>query len=212
MNLKGFNLYNQLWLNHKIKKPIVIFIGGYCGTGKSTFAKEVKNNLTESIVIPTGIIRSISMSFIKTNLINLHTYDLYQLTRDPKNIFKLYKKQVKLLYQPLKHIADFAQTEMQNYIIEGNHVFPDFFKKFKEDNYISVFFKCSDEIQFIKNLSGDNHPRMLNQDQITTAKMLNQKTIDEIIENHKEMFEYYEIEKAIKFIDSEITKKITLLI
>ena len=38
------------------------------------------------------------------------------------------------------------------------------------------------------------------------------KTIDEIIENHKEMFEYYEIEKAIKFIDSEITKKITLLI
>ena len=205
--MDSFQIFNQLWAEKKIKTPLFIFIGGYCGTGKSTLAKALQSKISESIIVPTGIVRATCKPFLKDmgEIYGCHTFGLYKFSQNDQELFSNYKKQSTILHEPVKELCEFAKSEMQNIIIDGNHVFPELVDFIDTKWKIDVYMKTTDEDQLIKNMTDITHPRILNETQIITAKKLHQMTVDNI-EGKRSLFEYNQPDLAIDYIEKQLGK------
>ena len=205
--MDSFQIFNQLWAEKKIKIPLFIFIGGYCGTGKSTLAKALQLKISESTIVPTGIVRATCKPFLKDmgEVYGCHTFGLYKFSQNDQELFSNYKKQSTILQEPIKELCEFVKSEMQNIIIDGNHVFPELVDFIDTKWKIDVYMKTTDEDQLIKNMTDITHPRILNETQIITAKKLHQMTVDNI-EGKRSLFEYNQPDLAIDYIEKQLGK------
>lgn len=210
--MSSFEHYLQLISEKKIQRPLLILIGGYAGTGKSTLAKKVAELLPGLNTIPTGFIRAACKPFIKNEYSGIHTYDLESMApRLGISAEALYHAQGRTLYPSILSIANFLVTERQGAIIEGNHIFPDILDDLKDYDPIIIFMKCSEPEQLIKNMTGETHPRELSQFQRQNAIKLNKFYQEEVEKNNLPVFEYNQTDSALNFVESELAKKLELL-
>jgi 2-phosphoglycerate kinase len=203
--MESFQKFNQLWIQKKIRTPLFVFIGGYCGTGKSTLARALQKKIVESTIVPTGVVRAVCKPFLKNmgDIYTCHTYQLGQFSQNDVELFANYKKQSSILSELIKELCNFAVSEMQNLIIEGNHIFPELVDAIEANLKVDVYMKTSDELQLIKNMTDIAHPRVMNEVELETAKKLHRMTVAEISQS-KNMFEYNQQSLALKYVESEL--------
>jgi 2-phosphoglycerate kinase len=192
-NLAIIEAYNIAWEEGRIKTPLVILIGGYAGTGKSTLALLICNYLRYMNVLPTGVIRSILKVTDQRNpYLNYHTYDFHKLTPtlDPVIIEEAYKTQYTPVAGAIQKIIEFAASEKQHYIIDGNHVFPsNDYTVSDECILIEFYLKVSDENTHRNMIGGPTHNRELNEVQFRTGRILQDSIIQAAAQYRKEIFE-----------------------
>lgn len=208
-----FKLYNQLWNAKKLDRPLVVLIGGYCGAGKSTLAKSIQGLIVESTVIPTGIIRAVCKHppGIKKKIYGCHTYDLYRHSKNDKELAKNYLEQTRILYSSIINLGNFAKSEMQNFIIEGNHIFPELKKTITQAYCVDVYLKATNSTRLIKNMTSITHPRAMDDNQMKTAIKLNGFVIKEI-EKTDPTFEYNQQKQALRHIEKQLSSLISSLV
>lgn len=214
MIYKHIQKYNELWEKSQISLPVVVMIGGYAGTGKSTLAKIISGYLNYLNLIPTGILRSLLKGYISAQdnpALYYHTYDLHQLIpkkftgKAASEITRLFLNQVKPLNRGLINLINFAAREKQHYLIEGNHIFPGLLETNPNVIQIEFYLKVSDPQQHRLMLGGPTHNRALDDEQFQTGRILQDFIINEAESKNKYLYEYNEAEcLALQLIDETL--------
>jgi len=125
----------------KLKKPIIILIGGSTGAGKSTVATTISNRLNISRVVSTDAIREIMRTSISDKLIRPlqgSSYNAYKyLSLPPTGVNPVilgFREQVMAVNVGIEAIIKRSVEEKIDTIVEGAHIVPGFFniKEFYE--------------------------------------------------------------------------------
>lgn len=211
-NYKYIKKYNTAWSSGEIREPVVILIGGYAGTGKTTIANVIKDHIPNVNVLPTGVVRSVVQSFIgiKENpYLYSHTFDLYKFTDTKTNnlpqILNGYFKQVKPVADAINQTIKFVSTEKQHFIFDGNHIFPGLMKPVPGVIFIELYLKVTDEKAHRKMLGGPTHNRLLTDKQFKTGRIIQDYIVSEAKKFTKPVFEYDDsVEKTLNLIDATI--------
>ncbi|MFT6911260.1 MAG: 2-phosphoglycerate kinase [Candidatus Paceibacteria bacterium] len=205
--------YNRLWSEGKITKPIVILIGGYTGTGKSTLAKFISQFFNCINTLPTGIIRTVHKSIAQGKLDHSlydHTYNLHKYTKGRStDVQKMYQKQIAPIAQSINEIVTFACSEKQHWIIEGNHVFPGYMNDVDDVFLFEIYMKVGN-VDIHRNLmSGPTHNRKISDIQFLTARNLHDFTVSEALAHNRISVEYNTSpEEIIKLIDKKLSLQV----
>lgn len=207
MEFKNIEKFNHLWSIGKVSKPIVLAIGGYAGTGKSTTVGTITQHLKYVNLLPTGIIRSIEQKFTKraeNPSMFEHTYNLYKLskTQGDSEIIEQYLHQARPICETINYAINFASTEKQHFAIDGNHILPKFLINNSDVILIEFYLKVSNPNIHKMMLEGPTHNRTLNAKQFATARVLHDYLISEAVSSKKIIFEFDEAPyKAIELVD-----------
>lgn len=209
--MNNFDRYNKLLQENLLKEPINILIGGYIGTGKSTFATQIHKLLPYANILPTGIIRSVLQSVADRKAFEelfYHTFDLHKIhPKENKYVSseKGYKTQSELVMNAIDKILQFSKSEGQQFIIEGNHIFPD---KTDLSNVIVIYFKTSDLKKYYELISGPTHLRNFNDTQLTIINHLQSFVIEYAKSRNFPVFEYNESNHALEYVNKELGEKL----
>ena len=135
----------------KLKKPIIILLGGSTGAGKSTVATMISNRLNISRVVSTDAIREIMRTSISDKLIRPlqgSSYSAYKyLSLVPAGVDPVilgFREQVMAVNVGIEAIISRSVEEKIDTIVEGAHIVPGFFKikefydKALIENYIII--------------------------------------------------------------------------
>jgi len=135
----------------KLKKPLIILIGGSTGAGKSTVATMISNRLNISRVVSTDAIREIMRTSISDKLIRPlqgSSYNAYKyLSLVPTGVDPVilgFREQVMAVNVGIEAIISRSVEEKIDTIVEGAHIVPGFFKikefydKALIENYIII--------------------------------------------------------------------------
>jgi 2-phosphoglycerate kinase len=210
-----FEKYNNAWSEGKIKKPLIVLIGGYCGTGKSTFAALLASKIQHTNVLTTGIPRAIYQSLFDReskpelygHTYHLFTQDAYKDIPFEKAVVTSYLDQVHIVQSGIKNIVTFANTEGAQYIIEGTHVIPEFADEYKDEpNVISVFLKASDSKSLIKNMDAETHRRNLSEEEKNAAIILHDYNVQEAQKYNLPLFTFDETESALSYVEERLER------
>jgi len=119
----------------KLKKPLIILIGGSTGAGKSTVATMISNRLNISRVVSTDAIREIMRTSISDKLIRPlrgSSYNAYKyLSLVPTGVDPVilgFREQVLAVNVGIEAIIRRSVEEKIDTIVEGAHIVPGFFK------------------------------------------------------------------------------------
>jgi 2-phosphoglycerate kinase len=119
----------------KLKKPLIILIGGSTGAGKSTVATMISNRLNISRVVSTDAIREIMRTSISDKLIRPlqgSSYNAYKyLSLVPTGVDPVilgFREQVMAVNVGIEAIISRSVEEKIDTIVEGAHIVPGFFK------------------------------------------------------------------------------------
>ena len=192
------NLYNDLWMKGVVTEPIVICIGGYAGTGKSTVAKAIQQHLNHTNLLPTGIIRSVEQKFIDQYAnpsMFEHTYNLHKLCCDEGSEDEIWSKfldQAEPINTTINIILQFISSEKQHFILDGNHILPDRIKDRSDIIYLEVYNQVTDSETHRIMLGGASHNRTLDEKQFKTARLLHTKIVEEARQKKACIFEFSE--------------------
>jgi len=213
MEISNIKRFNELWQRGEFTLPIVILIGGAAGTGKSTLADKLKNEIAACNVLGTPIIRTLLKMFIpysKNYSLYKHTFDL--LPSREKNI-----KSIKLLNEnfreqsiPVNNVINeyikFIISEKQNHIIEGSNIIPcEERREFKDVILIEFYMYIDSEEVHKIAFTGPTHNREINKSRFSNLRLLQKFVLEEAHRAGKQVFEMNEsYEKILKFIDFEI--------
>lgn len=198
IEFKNISLYNDLWEKGIITEPVVICIGGYAGTGKSTVAAAIQQHLNYTNLLPTGIIRSVEQKFTnRTHTPSMfeHTYNLYKLCSDENSeqeIWTKFLEQAEPISATINIVLKFISTEKQHFILDGNHILPNRIKDRNDLIYLEVYNQVSEPEAHRIMLGGASHNRTLNQKQFETARILHSKIIEEVRQKNGYLFEFSE--------------------
>ena len=206
--------YNQLWEKSQLCWPVFIMIGGYAGTGKSTLAQIISRYLNYLNLIPTGILRALVKDYISAQdnpALYYHTYDLHKLIppkfsgKADREVTRLFLNQVKPLALGLTNLINFAASEKQLYLIEGNHIFPGFLPQNEQVIQIEFYLKVSEPHQHRLMLGGPTHNRVLDDEQFQTGRILHDLIVNEAESQNKYVYEYNQAEGlALGLIDQTL--------
>jgi 2-phosphoglycerate kinase len=135
----------------KLKKPLIILLGGSTGAGKSTVATMISNRLNISRVVSTDAIREIMRTSISDKLIRPlqgSSYSAYKyLSLVPTGVDPVilgFREQVLAVNVGIEAIIRRSVEEKIDTIVEGAHIVPGFFKikefynKALIENYIII--------------------------------------------------------------------------
>jgi len=135
----------------KLKKPLIILIGGSTGAGKSTVATNISNRLNISRIVSTDAIREIMRTSISDKLIRPlqgSSYNAYKyLSLVPTGVDPVilgFREQVMAVNVGIEAIISRSVEEKIDTIVEGAHIVPgffkikDFYKKAIIENYIII--------------------------------------------------------------------------
>jgi|GEM_PF-2666652 len=211
---KIFAKYNQLWKAGEIAHPLCIMVGGNIGTGKSTLANQLLENLSYCNLLPTGIVRSILQSMDLASIfpeLYGHSYQLNELIIDPnlseeQKAVNAFEKQLGVVDKAIRRILDFSQSEGQQYILDGNHISPKTAREYADlqPNFIGVFFKTTDTVQYRENVSGPTHQRTLSSGEFMIVRAIHDYIITEAERYQLPVFEYNQQKEAMNYITSRI--------
>lgn len=201
-------LFNQAWTDRKITKPVIILIGGYAGTGKSTLAARLAGRLAYTQTIPTGIFRSIAQSQTsapKNPALFLSTYDLHlPYGTETSAVRRAYVQQCAPVIDIVKSVIGFLGIEKQHLIIEGNHVLP--WEQYADDNcnIIELYMYVEDEDQHYDMLGGPTHNRTLTATQFETGRTIHDILYSEARKRGKPVFACSEMDKAEAYLEQRL--------
>ncbi len=132
----------------KLKKPIIILIGGATGVGKSTIATILANRLNITRVASTDAIREVMRATVSDKVIRAirgSSYNAYQfLTLPPVGVDPVilgFREQVMAVIVGVEAIVKRSIEEKNDIIIEGAHVVPGYMdlKKYESKAIIQEF-------------------------------------------------------------------------
>ncbi len=214
--IDNFLIFNKAWREGKIKKPVIILIGGHIGTGKTTFAEEIKERLPYASLLTTAIIRSILQSLIpETQAPELykHTYDLAQLEDSnlsvEERLIKGYETQAKVIDKGLRKLISFFESEGQLSIVEGNHILPRTTKELsRHNNIISLFFECPDTKIYRQTVSGLTHRRKISPTKFRTIRTLHDYIVREARAQGQAIFKLGDTKAASNYIEKKLIELI----
>lgn len=201
-------LYNQAWEQKKITTPLVVLIGGYAGTGKSTLGKEIVNLVPNLNNFPTGIIRATLRDYITIQdnpYLYHHTYDLHEMGGDVKEHFL---EQCKPIIGAINQSIDFANSEKQMILFDGNHILPGMMNPKKHKNVVEIYLKVSDPTIHREMLSGPTHNRDIAEKQFETARILHEYIVQEAEKFKKPLFEFNQWQDGVLQLIEDTTKGI----
>jgi 2-phosphoglycerate kinase len=208
-----FKYFNDKWVKYEIKYPLVILIGGHIGTGKSTFASLLAEKIKNINIISTGVIRAIYQSLLtreKFPELFYHSYNLYKLIKDhrikkERASLVLFQKQIKIVQSGLNKIIAFAFSEKQHYIIEGNHITPQFTASIKNKfPIIGLFFKVTDESFYRRMVSSPTHLRILDDNTYLITRYIHNFFVKDAKKWQEPIFEYNQIRNAINYVEEKL--------
>lgn len=202
-----FERFNRHLRENKISKPLVILIGGYCGSGKSTIARKLQSLLPNFNIIPTGVIRAVYYETLKKRgkIFSCHTYDLYKYSRSEKELFQNYINQARALFKPIVNLSNFSASEKQNFIVEGNHVLPELRQLIKKVYCFDFYLKEENSVRLIANMQSVTHRRNLNKKQCETAVKLNKFLIEKLTHtDNTKVFNVGEDYKILKYVANQL--------
>lgn len=210
MSATASTIFNKAWAEGSIRKPIIVLIGGYAGTGKSTLAKRFSELIDNAQIIPTGIFRSIAQA--QNNVDNnpalyLSTYDLHvPYGNDNQGIRRAYSEQCVPVTDIIKSVITFLGTEKQHLIIEGNHILP--WEKYYDKNceIIELYLYVNDKDKHMKMLEGPTHNRRVGKLQFETGRYIHDMLYSEAISTQKNVFECSETDKAELYLEQKIAE------
>jgi len=186
MTVNYFEKFNQNREDGNFQTPLVILIGGAIGTGKSTFANQITAKIRHITVVPTGIIRSICQSLLSREdfpELYPHTYELVSKTSDTLDrelTISKFLKQAQIVQKAVEKIVSFSFSESQNYIIEGNHITPEFICSILETfKVIPLFFNVNEIARYKQMISGPTHKRDLSEWQYLQVQVIHDYFVKE---------------------------------
>lgn len=204
--MKSILQYNKDWEEKNITIPLIILIGGYAGTGKSTLAQNIISQIPHLNSFPTGIIRATLRDYISQEdnpFLYSHTYDLYQIEGDVR---KHYLQQCKPIVDAINQAIDFAESEKQMILFDGNHILPGQMNPTNKPNVIEIYLKVSSPNTHMKMLSGPTHNRDISEEQFQTARILHDYIVQRAEEFKKPIFEYDSPrDKIFRIIEDKLT-------
>lgn len=200
-------------MKNKVQKPVVILIGGYAGTGKSTLAKSLSQKNNDIVVLPTGIIRAIlqlQSNGTESELLKTPSYNLATLASKSKrdDAYSLFHKQAQLVSEAIKSTINFMAVERQSIIIEGNHILPDMYYEQPECLVITIFLTVNDSTKHQKMLGGITHDRVFTKKQLATAEFLKHEIDKVIVNEHRQFFDETQHDAAAEYVQDIITRSI----
>lgn len=181
------------WTRDQSLKPVIVLIGGYAGTGKSTLAQQISAVIGGAQIIPTGILRSVIQ--LHANKISqpelfLPSYDMHLLVEDEKtpDVFIGFEAQSQKVIEAVRSITDFMATEKQHLIIEGNHILPTEVYSHSDCLMIELYLGVRDPQLHQKMLGGITHRRDITHHQFDTARQLHDRLISDALASNKIVF------------------------
>lgn len=213
MNSETFQKYNLAWEAGVLQKPLILLIGGYCGTGKSTTASILAKNLGNITILQTGVIRAIYQTIYAQeevpelfeqsySLPLLQKYQSFPIEVASRTAFK---EQLRIVEEGIKKVIRFAEIDGQQFIIEGNHVSADLAHALQsKTNVISFFLKVSDEQQHRTTMNSTTHRREITDVQMKVARILQDQILEDVNKLSLPVFEYNEIELIIGLLNQRL--------
>lgn len=208
--------FNRLWLEKRIRTPLVVFIGGYAGVGKSTVAEQIAKRVKFMSFYPTGFARASAQAFTskkKNPALYMNTFRLHEFIDNDvsesgfrKECVNLFKMQRNSVVAVLKNCINFIAAEHQNTIIDGNHVCPDLCDALEKNNpgilSFEFYMKVSNPEEHYKMLQGPTHSRVLTEEDFRNARVLHDFLVKEAESKGKDVYEYnVAVEKILKGLD-----------
>lgn len=128
--------YAELLAIKKLKRPIIILIGGTTGVGKSTIAVEVAHRLGITRVVSTDSIREVMRTILSKDLMPTlyeSTYLAYKGLRFPypalsDPLIVGFREQVSVVAVGVQAVIDRSVREAAHLVVEGIHVVPGYVK------------------------------------------------------------------------------------
>jgi 2-phosphoglycerate kinase len=208
--------FNRLWEKGEITTPLLILIGGYAGTGKSTLVDNIDKRIRHLYVAPTGNIRAILRMFISESdnpALYKPTYDLDSLPTDSpseKPEIANFILQVKPIADCISQIAKFIAVERQNHIIDGNHVLPWMIQIPEGVISIVIMSQVSNEATHRKMIGGPSHNRTLTEEQFQTGRRIQEFIVQQARQHGIDVFEYYElVDRSLEKINAVLKEVIS---
>lgn len=214
---KNIEKFNRLWREKRLRTPLLVFIGGYAGVGKSTVANVVAKNVAHVSFYPTGFARASAQTYIKKKdnpALYMNTFRLHEFidknaskSELKRECVKLFKKQRESVILVLNNCVKFIASEHQNTIVDGNHVCPELVDKVNKNNpgviIYEFYLKVSDPVTHFKMMQGPTHSRVLTDEDFENARILHDFLVKEAIDNNKDVYEYnVSPEKILSGLDS----------
>lgn len=128
--------YAELLAIKKLKRPIIILLGGTTGVGKSTIAVEVAHRLAITRVVSTDSIREVMRTILSKDLMPTlyeSTYLAYRGLRFPypalvDPLIVGFREQVSVVAVGVQAVIDRSVREASHLVVEGIHVVPGYIK------------------------------------------------------------------------------------
>ena len=200
--------YNEMWSKGGVDRPLVILIGGYAGTGKSTLAKQLASHFPHSTILQTAVLRSLmrlSISKESNPFLHVHTYELSDVDVGKRQIplIEKYETQVQPVTAFINELINFAGTEKQQRIIEGAQILPRLLHPSSFVISTEMYLKVSDVERHKRTIAGPTHNRTLTPEQFTDGRMIHDHIVEQAQSMGKEVYEIDEAyDKAMAHIDS----------
>lgn len=208
-NLPHIERYMRLWEQGVINEPLLILIGGYAGTGKSTLARQLAGVFTHSEVLCTPLIRSVLRStpaHKNDAYLEHHTYNL-DLVDKNIDIVSAYLKQVEPIADAIHSFLNFCASEKQMWIIEGNHVLPGLYKEPSKAILIEAYLKLDDVTVHRKMMGGPTHNRSLTGAEFSNGRQIHNYIVSAVQAHEKQLYEYDEaFRRLLRHIDETLAK------
>lgn len=128
--------YAELLAIKKLKRPIIILLGGTTGVGKSTIAVEVAHRLAITRIVSTDSIREVMRTILSKDLMPTlyeSTYVAYRGLRFPypslvDPLIVGFREQVSIVAVGVQAVIDRSVREASHLVVEGIHVVPGYVK------------------------------------------------------------------------------------
>lgn len=211
---RNIERFNQLWSEKLIVTPLVIMVGGYAGTGKSTLVEYLKKHVNYLSSFATGFARAAAQTFItreQNPALYESTFKLHELCDDPNEktqIWKRFIEQRTPIENVLSSCGMFIAGEHQNTVIDGNHVSPSLASKIAAQCDvipIDIYLKVTNPSTHFTMMCGPTHSRTLSEQDFNTARILHDGIILEAELYCKPIFEWTDsIDGTLSVIDESL--------
>jgi len=202
--------FGRAWKKGQIKKPVIVLIGGYAGTGKSTLGAHLAKRLNYTQIIPTGIFRATAQTQTTPEQhpsLFLPTYDLHTLHGpNHKQVWRSYNQQCAPVTPIIKSVIDFMAVEKQHLIIEGNHILPGTNYDQTGCHIIELYMYVKDKQQHRMMLGGPTHNRTITKAQFETGRTIHDIVYAEALKLDKPLFECSETDKAEAYFEQRLSE------
>ncbi len=117
------------------QRPILVFLGGAPGTGKSSVAAEVGARLRVTPVIPTDAVREVMRTVLPQTLagiLNVSSFEAYRelkapLPSDHDAVVVGFRQQAEVVATGIRGLVNRALREGSDLVVEGVHILPGLF-------------------------------------------------------------------------------------